>query len=456
MNSQPGFNRVALVVGHATQQRLTSEIQVYGSGAVKAFANIADVMAILETGIIDVVVVDSQKIILSTELIDTFDAAAVRLVILAAGVTERDHALALDFRDICRSDASWTDIAQMLRPPFVDRSGLPDVAFFDIVASLPESVTLSDSSNPTGPEDCAEREPVEHVESCVIAVWGPAGAPGRTTLAINIAAELLVRGSTVLLIDADPYGGAVAPRLGLLDETPGFAAACRLADHNLLTRFELERLSQDAEVGGRSLPVLTGIVRPDRWPELSASRVAGVLETSREFFDVVVVDVGFNLESDEEISSDLFSPRRNAASLSALGAADVIVLVADSDVVGLSRFLRASVDVRALYPETRLVTVANRVRSRAVGLAPRAQVRQTLERFGGLRDISVLAHDERSLDACSLRASALCDIAPASELRKGIAAVAARCVPLATELKRPAERERRHRGVGRLAWRKSG
>jgi Mrp family chromosome partitioning ATPase len=38
----------------------------------------------------------------------------------------------------------------------------------------------------------------------VIVVWGPAGAPGRTTVAAGVAAELARRGLRTALVDADP------------------------------------------------------------------------------------------------------------------------------------------------------------------------------------------------------------------------------------------------------------
>jgi ATPases involved in chromosome partitioning len=53
-------------------------------------------------------------------------------------------------------------------------------------------------------------------------VWGPHGSPGRTTIALGIAAQLASRGQRVLVVDADTQGGTVAPALGLIDKTPGF------------------------------------------------------------------------------------------------------------------------------------------------------------------------------------------------------------------------------------------
>ena len=58
---------------------------------------------------------------------------------------------------------------------------------------------------------------------------GSAGAPGRTTVAVNLAAELARLGQPTVLVDADTYGGCVAQSLSLLDEAPGLAAATRSA-----------------------------------------------------------------------------------------------------------------------------------------------------------------------------------------------------------------------------------
>ena len=69
----------------------------------------------------------------------------------------------------------------------------------------------------------------------VVTVWGPGGAPGRSSLAIAIAAELGAAGVYTALGDADTHGASIAPALGLLDEAPGFAAACRLAGAGALT-----------------------------------------------------------------------------------------------------------------------------------------------------------------------------------------------------------------------------
>jgi hypothetical protein len=69
-------------------------------------------------------------------------------------------------------------------------------------------------------EPAAAEQPVEPLEPqappdaegrrTLIAVWGPTGAPGRTTVAVNLAFEAAPLAGEVLLVDADTYGGTVA------------------------------------------------------------------------------------------------------------------------------------------------------------------------------------------------------------------------------------------------------
>src|SRR5690606_16570723 len=44
----------------------------------------------------------------------------------------------------------------------------------------------------------------------IVTVWGPTGAPGRSTVAMGFACEAAAAGTPTLLIDADTYGGAAA------------------------------------------------------------------------------------------------------------------------------------------------------------------------------------------------------------------------------------------------------
>ncbi len=193
----------------------------------------------------------------------------------------------------------------------------------------------------------------------LIAVWGPTGAPGRSTLATTLAGAFAARGVQTLLVDADPYGGAQTAHFALLDEAPGLVAAVRDADRGELDQDGLESLLVDV---GPRLSLLTGLPGPDRWPQLRPAPLEQVLSLCRQAARVVVVDCGFALEDDEELSYDTLAPRRNAATLTALGAADEIVVVGRADRLGVRRLAASLPELRRLVPVTATHLVLNRLR----------------------------------------------------------------------------------------------
>jgi len=250
----------------------------------------------------------------------------------------------------------------------------------------------------------------------ILAVWGAAGAPGRTTLAIEVAGELARDGRRVGLVDADTHAPSVAMLTGLLDDGPGFAAACRAAECGTLTLAELERVAQPLG----DISVLTGINRPSRWPELTASRVDGALRQCRVWVDDLLVDVGWSLERDEEIVSDLDGPRRNAAGLAALAAADTVIAVVAADPVGVSRFVRAYPDLRAAVGAARIHVVVNKTRSSTLGVDARGQIRRTLDRYIGVSDTWFVPWDPKAADAAMLQAQPVGRVAPRSALSSAV------------------------------------
>ncbi|MHA7281675.1 AAA family ATPase [Arthrobacter sp. TMS2-4] len=269
----------------------------------------------------------------------------------------------------------------------------------------------------------------------VVAVWGPPGAPGRTTLALNMAAELAAAGSSVLLVDADTYGASIGASLGLLDESAGLAQACRIADQGWFDAPALGRIAVSVAVKGGRLRVLTGITRPDRWPEVRPAALGKVLEAGRSLAEVIVVDCGFCLEADEELSFDTLAPRRNGATLRCLEVADTVFAIGAADTIGVPRLVKALAELGDAVPTVRPRVVFNKVRSEAVGRAPETQLREAWERFGPSIEISALLPvDHPAADRALLAGTALLETAPGSPLRLAIAVLAD--VPAAGEARR--------------------
>jgi Mrp family chromosome partitioning ATPase len=262
-------------------------------------------------------------------------------------------------------------------------------------------------------------------EGRIIAVWGPPGAPGRTTVAINMAAELAAAGRSVLLVDADTYGASIGASLGLLDESAGLAQACRIADQGGFTSAALGRVAVRVAIKGGRLGVLTGITRPDRWPELRPAALTQVLEAARSHAEVTVVDCGFCLEADEELSFDTLAPRRNGAALRCLELADSVIAVGGADSIGVPRMVKALAELGDAVPAAAPIVVFNKVRAAAVGRNPETQLREAWERFGPSASISAfLPVDHAAADQALLAGTALLETAATSPLRRAIAQLA--------------------------------
>src|SRR5690606_13043677 len=198
---------------------------------------------------------------------------------------------------------------------------------------------------PVPPEPAAEAAPaVESPPGRLVTVGGAHGAPGRTTVAINLAAEIAAAGARVLLVDADVWGAAVATSLGLLEESAGLAAAVRAADQGTLEPASLLRLC--ARVNDRML-VLPGLPRSSRWREVSGAGIDALWEPARRLADWVVVETGTWVPDDERtVGLDaVLGPRRNAVTASATAAADAMVTVGAAEPVAVQRLVQTLLDL---------------------------------------------------------------------------------------------------------------
>ena len=139
-----------------------------------------------------------------------------------------------------------------------------------------------------------------------------------------------------------------------------------------------------------------------------------------------MIDCGFCLEQDEALSYDTRAPRRNAATLSALEAADVVLVVGAGDPVGIQRLVRGLGELTDLgLGSTRFVLV-NRVRASVAGPHPGEAVGQALARYAGVTDAHLVPDDRPALDTALLEARTLREAAPGSPARRALAGVAAR------------------------------
>jgi Flp pilus assembly CpaE family ATPase len=325
---------------------------------VRRCVDVAELLAVAQTGAVGIAAVDLSVPDLDLEAVRALGAAGVQVV----GLGRRERADALGI-DVVGPSSDVVEVVRSVVTPTGAAVGATDPA--DAIA--------------------APRR------GRVVVVWGPAGAPGRSTLAVALADALADGTRRCVLVDADTYGGAQAQQLGLLDEVSGLMAACRAANRGH-PEAEAEHLQQVRP----GLSVLTGLPRPDMWVHVRPAALERVLDGLRGAHDVVVADVGFCLEPGDGPGG----AGRNQATTTLLERADVVVAVGRADPVGLTRLVRGLHDLRAVGVDDPVV-VLNQVRP---GIAwSRAELAATVERLADVAPRAFLPQDAATLDAAALR-----------------------------------------------------
>ena len=423
-------------------------------------ADVAELLAASAAGLGRVAVVSADLAGLDRPVVAALHAGGTRVVALCPDAPwqhERMRAIGVDA--VCVDADAASHLLDRVRS--VDAAGAAPAGARDL-GWIPDELDEPGAVQPgwvLGPDGGPGAYPGSYpgtdaepgAPGSVVAVWGPTGAPGRSTVALNLAVELAAapgtprraraarraragsrRGAkgavdrsaaeTGLLVDADTYAGALAQMTGLLDESSGLAAACRAAGHGSLTLHQLAAL---APALTPQLRILTGIARASRWPELSAASLEVVWQECRRLARWTVIDCGFALESDEMLTYDTRAPQRNAATLSALAAADVVVVVGGADAVSVQRLVRALDDLRGVgVAAADQVVVVNRVRASAAGRSPGAALREALLRYANVADVHLVPDDQASCDAALLAGRTVAEVAPSSPVRRALSELA--------------------------------
>ncbi len=277
-----------------------------------------------------------------------------------------------------------------------------------------DDVALTPPAPPPSPARPAPRP--RTAARTVVAVWGPQGAPGRTTVAVALADAFADAGRSACIVDADTYAPGVGLALGLDDSVSDLVVACRCAENRSVGPAALAAVSRPVR---DRLSAIGGIAHASRWAELRPGALDRLWRACREVFDVTVVDVGFCLEHDPDAGP--LDRHRNAAAVSALSAADVVVCVADASDLGAARLAAAWPEVAGLAAGRPTVLARNRSGGRG-----RAWKR-TVALGGAAATVVELPDDPAAVAACWTHGATLSEGARRSRLRRAATALAATC-----------------------------
>ncbi|WP_432514844.1 AAA family ATPase [Kineococcus sp. SYSU DK001] len=367
---------------------------------VRRCADVADVLAAAAAGLARAVVIGADLPGCDTEVVAALRRHGVGVLVLLPAGAEGEQA-----------ERRWRGLG-------VGRFAVQDQEPAQVAREV--ALTVAGGGEPAvAPE--LPPEPATGASGRVVAVWGPHGSCGRTTVAVNLAAELAGTGQTVLLADADTRGASVAQALGLLDDAPSLLACVRAAADG---RLDVAALRARAAAPATGLSVLSGAAEPSRWSELRPVALRRVLEVGALAHDWTVVDLAGGCDDLAEESG------RDAVLATVLGSADVLVVVGAGDPIGLQRLSRAWLQLADLAPDAVLVPVVNRVRASALGSPAARRTTAVLRRSAGIEDVVTLPHDDAA-DGALLAGRTLAEHAGRSPLRRALQGLAVRVEALA-------------------------
>lgn len=246
-------------------------------------------------------------------------------------------------------------------------------------------------------------------EARVIAFYAPKGGSGRTTIALNLAAQL-AKGDPgdVLLMDLDFPHNQAALLSGLVP-TGSLARAHRGSQGEALE----DTLLSGAELHNAGYMVLAGALRAEEAELVDSELVTQAIRTLRRSFGHLVVDLGASLSE---------------VALSVFDMAERVVVVITPELPslrGAQDVLRILHDVLHV-PDERITLVLNHRQANAV--VPREAVERTLGRRPDLE----IAHDGNRSEKAALDGTVVAVSDPKSEMAKATSTLAGR-------LKRPDE-----------------
>jgi MinD-like ATPase involved in chromosome partitioning or flagellar assembly len=265
--------RVLLAVGNAEKERQLLE-GLPGDGLVVA-DRCLDGPSLSERAAgpdVDVALASSDLHRLSATILTAVRDARLPLVLIADG---QDLARYGELAHLVPTSAGASDIAAALRAAV--RRGP--------VYSAPAASAQVEDAGTQGPLPGGD---ADGRRGRLIAVVSGKGAPGKTTLAIGLAAALAERRRQVVLVDADLWGGNVGAYLDL-DPRRGLFA---LAYGKDASPSEWARRLEEELQEGPGFMVLGGIERAEQRSSISADVTTAAVAALRSAFDDVVIDAG--------------------------------------------------------------------------------------------------------------------------------------------------------------------
>ena len=242
-----------------------------------------------------------------------------------------------------------------------------------------------------------------------IAIAGFGGASGRTTTVKELSLQLKQLNLRTVMIDADTYGPSLDQELGLDLGTNGLLELCRVLEKKSAKGQSFADLVTQLRSG---LSVVPGLPRVSRWTDLRISALREFWQESKENFDAVVTDVGAILEVDQSLLHETSLPRRHAASLTALESADITIICARADCVGIARLVRGYLEFHELFAKSSVYVLLWGITNEAQA----RDIKSAVSRHTGIESVTCIGLDWELSRQALQRTTFMSALNPRSEI----------------------------------------
>ncbi|EEH63828.1 hypothetical protein HMPREF0044_0847 [Gleimia coleocanis DSM 15436] len=272
---------------------------------IKRCADAADARATIQSGTSRILIADADAHGLDAQFLDDMNAAEVfTLLLVENALTTRNR-------------------------------GESAVCEYGNPADIIETLTLGIKEKLFGiltPIEHPETQNEAPLDGKVIAFWGTHGAPGRSTIALNFGYQWSSEKQPVTIIDADLQAPSLLQLAGEAPGGAGLAAALGLRNRGELT---VQNLSEMMLPISDNCQLLPGLTRADRWRQVTSEGILELIEIQKKQANLVL-DLGAGI-GDTDPAQLSFVPSKEDINLRLLQEADVVILIAKADAVGLTR-----------------------------------------------------------------------------------------------------------------------
>ncbi|NDH64786.1 MAG: ParA family protein [Microbacteriaceae bacterium] len=222
-----------------------------------------------------------------------------------------------------------------------------------------------------------------------IAIWGPHGSPGKSTIAINLAESLANSGHRVLLVDADLQNPSLAILLGLDRPSRG-----PFSDEGQVNFRELKPTATNyiskVVTGTKHFHLMLGMSGTSRWSEIGIGEMQRLMRQMQQY-ERIIFDLASPVEDTDTRQAG--TSDQNQLTRFLIGSVDQLVVVCRPDFLAVQRLVARMLEIKKLRKDKPTRVVFNQV----AGLPSVVEALEAFESLAREPVSATISRDDRTI-----------------------------------------------------------